>query len=191
MNTQFQLLNLNKEHFSDVIELGNLVHGDGYLFPDTIATIHTKGIKDGLNSSFVLYQGDLLVGFRLTYAPNNWPLDRWCTPELWTVDQKEVAYFKCNTIHPDFQGKGLGGTLLSESISVLKKMGAKAGLSHIWMQSPGNASFKYFTKAGGILIKTHPRRWHEDESLPNYVCIICGEDCYCDASEMLLEFDKE
>jgi GNAT superfamily N-acetyltransferase len=190
MNEQFQLLNLSEEHFSDVIKLGNLVHGDGYLFPNTIAAIYLKGIKGDLNSSYVLYYGEQLVGFRLTYAPNNWPLDVWCTPELWPVEKQHVAYFKCNTIHPDYQGKGLGGKLLSESICTLKKMGAKAGLSHIWMQSPGNASFKYFTKAGGVLIKEHPRRWYNDESLPNYVCILCGEDCYCNASEMVLEFDK-
>ncbi|MBU2917603.1 GNAT family N-acetyltransferase [Psychrosphaera sp. F3M07] len=191
MKTQFQLYNLSEEHFTDVINLGNLVHGDGYLFPDTLAAMHLKGIKDGLNSSFVLYHGDMLVGFRITYAPNNWQLDRWCTPELWPIATELVAYFKCNTIHPDFQGKGLGGKLLSESMTTLKQMGAKAGLSHIWMQSPGNASFKYFTKAGGVLIKTHPRRWHEDEALQDYVCIICGEDCFCNASEMMLEFDKE
>ncbi|MDU0114191.1 GNAT family N-acetyltransferase [Psychrosphaera aquimarina] len=191
MKTQFQLYNLSEEHFTDVINLGNLVHGDGYLFPDTLAAMHLKGIKDRLNSSFVLYHGDMLVGFRITYAPNNWQLDRWCTPELWPIATENVAYFKCNTIHPDFQGKGLGGKLLSESMTTLKQMGAKAGLSHIWMQSPGNASFKYFTKAGGVLIKTHPRRWHEDEALQDYVCIICGEDCFCNASEMMLEFDKE
>lgn len=191
MDQQFQLYNLTADHFTDVINLGNLVHGDGYLCPETIADMHLKGIIERLNSSFVLYQDDLLVGFRITYAPNNWQLDRWCTSELWPVDKEQVAYFKCNTIHPDFQGRGLGGRLLSESITTLKKMGAKAGLSQIWMQSPGNASFKYFSKAGGVLIKTHPRRWHEDETLQNYICIICGEDCFCNASEMMLEFDKE
>lgn len=185
---QYPIYPLSEDDFDKVVALGNQVHGDGYLYRDTLAEMHQKGQKNGLNSSFVMYDEDKLIGFRITYAPDNWPLDRWCTPELWPFDKEQVAYFKCNTIDPDYQGKGLGGQLLKQSVSTLKQMGAKAGLSHIWMQSPGNASFKYFTKAGGQLIKTHPRRWHEDETLPDYVCIICGKDCYCDASEMILEF---
>jgi len=186
--SEFTIKNFNQDDFNAVIELGNLVHGDGYLDSESIKPMLTKSLAGDQNCSYVMYKGDQLVGFRITYAPNNWPLDRWCTPELWPIEKEAVAYFKCNTIHPDFQGKGLGGQLLRQSIKTLKEMGAKAGLSHIWMQSPGNASYKYFTKAGGKLIKTHPRRWHFDETLPDYVCIICGKDCYCDASEMMLEF---
>lgn len=188
MSHNINIRNLSVSDFKNIIELGNNVHGDGYLFPDTLAEIYNKGLKKGLNASFVAYKDEQLVGFRLSYAPTNWPLDRWCTTELWPVPVEQVAYFKCNTIHPDFQGQGIGGILLRHSIEVLQKMGARAGLSHIWMQSPGNASYKYFTKAGGKLIKTHPRRWHEDENLPDYICILCGSDCYCDASEMILEF---
>ena len=188
-NSPFTIKCLEESDFEAVIELGNRVHGDGYLDMKSILTILSKSLYEGLNCSYVMYMGAQLVGFRLTYAPNNWPLDRWCTPELWPVEKEQVAYFKCNTIHPDFQGQGLGGQLLRQSIDTLKQMGAKAGLSHIWMQSPGNASFKYFTKAGGKLIKTHPKRWFEDETLTDYVCILCGARCECDASEMILEFD--
>lgn len=185
---QFIIQKLSPTDFANVIELGNAVHGEGYLSEQSLSDIYKKGLHGNLNASFVIYHQDKLVGFRLTYAPDNWQLDKWCTPSLWPVDQHKVAYFKCNTIHPDYQGNGLGGQLLAKSIATLKEMGANAGLSHIWMQSPGNASFKYFTKAGGQLIKTHPRRWHDDESLPDYVCVICGHDCFCDASEMMLVF---
>lgn len=188
MNSNFTLKQMTEQDFAAIISLGNHVHGDGYLDLAAIQQMLIKSQKDNLNSSYVMYDGDLLVGFRITYAPNNWQLDPWCTPNLWPVAQDHVAYFKCNTIHPDYQGQGLGGQLLNASITTLKQMGAIAGLSHIWMQSPGNASFKYFTKAGGKLIKTHARRWNDDPNLPEYICIICGEDCYCDASEMILEF---
>ena len=180
---------LEPSDFEAVIELGNRVHGEGYLDLDAITTMLKKSQYHGLNCSYVMYKDETLVGFRITYAPNSWPLDKWCTPEMWPVDKKEVAYFKCNTIHPDFQGQGLGGQLLKQSVDTLKQMGAKAGLSHIWMQSPGNASYKYFTKAGGKLIKLHPKRWFNDETMKDYVCILCGAACECDASEMILEFD--
>lgn len=188
--SNFNVLHLSEDDFEKVITLGNAVHGDGYLDLSSISKMLDKSKKGDLNSSYVMYDGDKLVGFRITYAPGQWELDKWCTPDEWPVAKDDVAYFKCNTIDPDYQGKGLGGQLLKTSIETLKKMGAKAGLSHIWMQSPGNASFKYFTKAGGQLIKTHPRRWNDDPSLPDYNCIICGTDCYCDASEMILVFDK-
>lgn len=186
------LKTLSEADFDAIIALGNQVHGDGYLDHKSMQTILSRSQYKGLNCSFAMYDNHLepglLIGFRLTYAPGQWQLDKWCTPNKWPVAKDAVAYFKCNTIHPQYQGKGLGGQLLRASIDTLKKMGAKAGLSHIWMQSPGNASYKYFTKAGGKLIKTHPRRWHADETIPDYVCVICGKDCYCDASEMILEF---
>ncbi len=188
MDSSFSLRNMSESDFKAIIALGNEVHGDGYLDLPSITEMLKKSYKDNLNSSYVMYDGDTLVGFRITYAPNNWPLDPWCTPDLWPIAKEQVAYFKCNTIHPNYQGQGLGGQLLKVSITTLKQMGAKAGLSHIWMQSPGNASYKYFTKAGGTLIKTHPRRWNDDPNLPDYICVICGKDCYCDASEMMLEF---
>lgn len=183
---------LSLTDFNDVIALGNRVHGEGYLDNKSLKKMLERSVYNDLNCSYVLYDTSVtpkkLVGFRLTYAPNSWPLDKWCTPSHWPVESNLVAYFKCNTIHPDYQGKGLGGLLLKESVATLKQMGAKAGLSHIWMQSPGNASYKYFTKAGGQLIKTHPRRWHNDATIPDYICIICGKDCHCDATEMMLEF---
>ncbi|MDB2374500.1 GNAT family N-acetyltransferase [Psychrosphaera haliotis] len=186
--TDYLIKNLSNEDFAAVIELGNKVHGDGYLDETSISKILDQSTVGSLNASYVMYHDQTLVGFRLSYAPNKWPLDKWCTSDKWPVNKEHVAYFKCNTIHPDYQGKGLGGQLLQTSITTLKEMGAKAGLSHIWMQSPGNASFKYFTKAGGQLIKTHARRWNDDPTIPDYVCILCGNDCHCDASEMMLVF---
>lgn len=186
--TPFPIKQLNSNDFANIIELGNNVHGDGYLDLETIQQMFEKSQKDGSNCSFVMYDGDTLVGFRISYAPGNWELDKYCSPELWPIGKEQMAYFKCNTIHPEYQGKGLGGALLKQSISTLKKMGAKAGLCHIWMQSPGNASYKYFTKAGGVEIKTHPRRWFNDPNHPDYICVLCGKDCYCDACEMMLQF---
>ena len=188
MNSNYQLKALSPDDFELVMSLGNQVHGDGYLDLQSLTDMLNKSQANGLNASYVLYDNQTLIGFRITYAPNQWQIDKWCTPNQWPVDIQQVAYFKCNTIHPNYQGQGLGGTLLKTSIKTLIQMGASAGLSHIWMQSPGNASFKYFTKAGGKLIKTHPRRWNNDPNLPDYICVICGSDCHCDASEMLLEF---
>lgn len=184
----YELRSLQKDDFDAVINLGNDVHGEGYLDHNSLSAIYKRGLKDDLNASYVLYDKNTLIGFRLSYAPGQWELDEWCTTELWPEDVTNVAYFKCNTIHPDYQGQGLGGQLLKVSVDTLKQMGATAGLSHIWMQSPGNASFKYFTKAGGQLIKTHERRWFLDPKFEDYVCVLCGKDCYCSASEMMLVF---
>jgi ribosomal protein S18 acetylase RimI-like enzyme len=179
---------LAESDFSDVVSLGNLVHGNGYLSNDALQDMLRKSIKNNLNASFVMRDGEKLIGFRISYAPEQWTIDKWSTPKQWPVIKSKVAYFKCNTIHPEYQGQGLGGILLSTSVDKLKEMGAQAGLSHIWMQSPGNASFKYFTKAGGILIKEHKDRWFNDPTSPDYQCVICGDSCRCVASEMMLVF---
>lgn len=178
---------LQPEHFADVIRLGNLVHGDGYLTPELMVKYHQQGIAKDINAGFVAYRGQEIVGFRLAFAAGQWQSDEWSSPPLWPVAKADMAYFKCNTIAPSLQGAGIGGALLQLSIQALQAQGAKAGIAHLWMQSPGNAAVKYFSKHGGTLVKVHPDKWRAD-SLNGYACVICGYDCHCSAAEMVLTF---
>lgn len=179
---------LSPEHFDDVISLGNQVHGEGYLDKCSLEALYLKGFSHDINANFVAYQDDQLVGFRLTYAPGNWQVDKWCTPDAWGIELEHVCYFKCNTVAESYRGAGIGGKLLAASIAATKRQGAKAGISHLWKQSPNNSAVKYFTKAGGMLIKEHKDRWNDALEHPDYVCVICGDDCHCTACEMLLIF---
>lgn len=179
---------LEIEDFPSVILLGNTVHGEGYLTKSSLMAMRNRGIKAGINASFVLYQHDKLIGFRLTYAPGQWPMDQWCSPEQWGMRVQDLCYFKCNTIAPDFQGQGAGGRLLMEAIKTVKKQGALGGISHLWQQSPNNAAVRYFTKAGGQLIAVHSGRWSDPKEYSDYECVLCGSPCHCSACEMLLRF---
>ncbi|MCL1123763.1 GNAT family N-acetyltransferase [Shewanella surugensis] len=180
---------LEIEDFSAVIALGNHVHGEGYLTMSSLMTMRDKGIKAGVNASFVLHQQETLIGFRLTYAPGQWQIDQWCSPTLWGVDVQDLCYFKCNTIDPLFQGQGSGGRLLTAAITAVKKQRGLGGVSHLWQQSPNNAAVKYFTKAGGELIATHLGRWSDPKEYSDYECVLCGCPCQCSACEMLLRFN--
>ena len=190
MNTinDIQYQQMQPEDFAAVLQLGNLVHGAGYLTPDSLQLYFERGLAKHHNASFVAYsQTQQLVGFRLAFAAGNWDLDQWCSPRLWPVSPEKVAYFKCNTVSPAHQGGGIGGHLLQLSMTALQQQGAVAGLAHLWQQSPGNAAVKYFSRHGGVLIKEHPDKWRA-ESLQGYACVRCGFDCHCSAAEMLLIF---
>lgn len=177
-----------RDDFAQVKQLGNLVHGDGYITDDVLEDWLEKSFKDDINLSLVAYDGDKLVGFRITYAPDHWQLDKWVTPAKWPVDEHSVCYFKCNTVDENYRGYGIGSKLLELSIATAKTVGTKAGVSHLWKQSPGNSAVKYFTKCGGILIQEHPDKWNED-SKNGYDCILCGFDCHCVAAEMMIVFE--
>lgn len=179
---------LTEQDFADILVLANHVHGDGYLNLEQMHQWYIKGIKNNINASFVAYHENKLVGFRISYSQQSWAIDQWYSPELWKVDLQDTAYFKCNTVDEDYRGLGIGSKLLKLSISALQKQGAKAGVSHLWRQSPGNSAVKYFTKCGGELIKSHPDKWRED-SLNGYQCTICGYDCHCEAAEMIIYFN--
>lgn len=180
---------LTPTDFNEIIRLATDVHGEGYLDQTSMKAWYEKGLKDNINSGFVVYHDDKLVGFRITYAVEQWQIDKWCSQELWPVAAEKVCYFKCNTVDENYRGHGIGGELLRRSIAVAKQQGASAGVSHLWKQSPGNSAVKYFTKCGGILIKEHPDRWRE-LSLAGYECPICHNDCHCEAAEMMVIFDK-
>jgi len=175
---------------ANIIQLGNQVHGDGYLTPENAQQWYLQGVKDGINSGFVAYDGDKLVGFRLTFAVGQWKIDHWVSPNLWQVPSENVCYFKCNTVDESYRGYGIGSKLLSLSIAAAQKQGAKAGVSHLWKQSPGNSAVKYFTKCGGVLVQSHPDKWRE-AALAGYDCILCGFDCHCEAAEMIIHFDQK
>ena len=174
--------------YEAVITLGEIVHGKGYLDITELATIYHKGIKNGVNANFVAIENEQLIGFRLTYAAGQWQPDQWCTIDKWGVAFDDVCYFKSNTIAEAARGHGLGGKLLAASKAAVIAQGAKAGVSHLWQQSPNNAAVRYFTKAGGKLIKQHPQRWHQRNEGEDYFCVLCGADCHCVACEMLLLF---
>lgn len=176
---------LTPQHFAAVIALGNQVHGDGYLSDELIRLYYQQGQKAGHNAGVIALDNQGLAGFRLAFAPGQWQPDQWCSPELWGVPLTQVGYFKCNTVRPDLQGSGIGGALLQLSIQAFIAQGAVAGVAHLWVQSPGNAAVRYFSKHGGELVKIHPDKWLED-SLNGYECVRCGFDCHCDAAEMIL-----
>ena len=171
-----------------IITLGNQVHGAGYMDESNVAAWSEKGKKHGINAGYVALDGETLVGFRITYAAENWDIDKWCSPEKWQVPPESVCYFKCNTVDESYRGFGIGSKLLKLSIAAAVKQGAKAGIAHLWKQSPGNSAVKYFTKCGGELVQSHPDKWRED-ALNGYDCILCGFDCHCEAAEMIIYFD--
>ena len=188
MTTQFKYQQLTKDDFEAVVALGNHVHGDGYLSIATLEQWYQKGITNQINASYVVYDNNKLIGFRLTFAATQWEIDNWCTTSDWLAPTEKVCYFKCNTVDENYRGHGIGSKLLALSIETAKQQGAIAGVSHLWMQSPGNSAVKYFTKCGGKLIKVHADRWLED-SHNGYHCILCGYDCHCQAAEMIIYFD--
>ncbi len=185
---QISYMQLAPDHFAGVIALGNRVHGDNYLTAESLQTIYDNSWQDKVNASWVAIFDDQIVGFRLTYAPSKWTPDKWCSPERWPVPQTQVCYFKCNTVDKAMRGHGVGSMLLQRSIEQAKLQGAKAGLAHIWLASPGNSAFKYFSKNGGKLVKEHPNKWRHESVYEGYNCPVCDGYCECIAAEMILPF---
>ncbi|WP_144211361.1 GNAT family N-acetyltransferase [Shewanella donghaensis] len=191
---------LTPDDFQQVIELGNRVHGEGYLDFGSLEKIYQLGIKNNINAHFVAVSDETsaqlsqqitqneIIGFRLTYAAGQWAVDQWCTPNEWPVTEQSMCYFKCNTVAESHRGQGIGSALLQASIVAVKQQGAKAGVSHLWKQSPNNSAVGYFTHAGGRLIKQHPNRWNQKLDGSDYLCVLCGDDCHCTACEMVIEF---
>jgi ribosomal protein S18 acetylase RimI-like enzyme len=180
---------LTPRHFADVIALGNQVHGDNYLDTTSLQRWYQKSIVNDVNASLVaVADSGNLLGFRITYAPEQWQTDQWCTPDLWEIPENQVCYFKSSAVDKASRGLGIGKALLIESIKRTQRQSAKAGIAHIWRESPNNSAFMYFKKCGGELIKDHPRKWDWNCLHENYVCPICGKRCYCTAAEMIIRF---
>lgn len=176
--------------FAAVIALGNKVHGDNYLTPDNIREYFARGQKDGRNLNWLAFADEQLVGVRLTFAPGQWEIDDYCAPHKWPVSAQTMCYFKCAAIDEDFQGGGIGKSLLLHSVVEAIGLGCQAGLAHIWRQSPNNSAFEYFSRCGGELIQDYPDRWHKASVEDGYYCPVCEGICHCTAAEMVLSFSN-
>jgi GNAT superfamily N-acetyltransferase len=184
-----QIYNLRIQDFDKVVALGNKINGINYLDRQALDRILQKSCKYYSNCSFVAYEGEELIAFRLTYAPGGWEPDKWCCPDKWGIPAEQLCFFKANMVDENYRGQGIGPMLLKKSIEVAKQQGAVGGVTHIWMQSPGQSAYKYFTRAGGKLVCIHPDRWKEDYRDFGYICSVCGNDCHCDGAEMILYFN--
>lgn len=183
----WQILPLQKLHYHAVVSLANEVHGEGYINEPILAAMVEQGILHDKNASFVALSNQTVVGYRLSFAAGQWQPDSWCTLTKWPLPLKSMAYFKSVAIKPAYQGKGIGQALLQQSIMVLNQQGAKAGLAHLWCESPNNSAVRYFTKAGGQLLNIHPNRW-QHLSAAGYDCPRCRALCCCSAAEMVMVF---
>lgn len=180
---------MTSHHFEQIIALAIEVHGQGYTDLTSLTQWFNQGIKNDINANYVALDGDKVVGFRITFAPQQWKIDKWCSPDKWGFPEDTVSYFKCNTVNENYRGYGIGSQLLKLSMAACVKQGAKAGIAHLWRQSPGNSAVKYFTKCGGTLVQDHPDRWY-DLTLEGYECPVCDKYCHCVAAEMILDFQS-
>lgn len=185
------LKNLEPVDFDLVLELGDRCHGKKYLTYSQLEGIYGRSLGAGINCSFSCYKSleeNILVGFRLTYAPGKWKPDKWCSVSKWDLPVNQLCYFKSVTVDPEYRKLGIAKELLNSSIEAVKMLGGKGGIAHIWMESPDNAAYNYFSRMGGKLIATHYNRWAEDCINHGYICARCGSTCTCTAAEMLLKF---
>ncbi|MCS4309043.1 GNAT superfamily N-acetyltransferase [Rheinheimera pacifica] len=185
-----QITELTPAFFPAVVSLANTIHGDNYLSHTNLAAMQLQGIARGINASFVAVdEQQQLVGYRLSFAAGQWQSDNWCSEALWPVARADMAYFKSVGVSAGQRGKGIASSLLRASVTALKQQGAKAGLAHIWRESPGNAAQRYFSRAGAVLVKVHPQRWRHLSETVGYFCPVCGALCNCSAAEMVLTFN--
>jgi ribosomal protein S18 acetylase RimI-like enzyme len=140
-------------------------------------------LKKSRKASFVARVADEVAGIRLTYAPGDWSEEyQQITPNEWKVPRDRVGYFKSLFVSDKFQKMGIGKTLSSKSIEVLKELGAEAILCHSWLESPNNSSQIYLKRMGFESVKEHENFWYD---VP-YLCVRCKPDkCICTGVEMI------
>lgn len=173
-----------------VIDLANRVHGDNYLNEASLTALLEGGTEGSVKLNYLAEHAGRIVGIRLTLAPGNWSVDEACTVERWPLPASRICYFKCAAVDEQARGMGIGKKLLQHSINAAKQIGCQAGLAHIWMQSPNNSAYEYFSRCGGVLINRHPDRWLQASLNDGYHCIVCDGVCHCEAGEMMLSFDS-
>lgn len=159
--------------------------GTGYFSLEETKEMVGMSEKNGIPCSFVLEEDGQIQGIRLCFPPGQW-IEKagrnHVMPHLWKVPEDAVGYFKSLFISERYRGGGLGPQLSNTSMDSLRKLGAKAIITHSWKESPANTSVRYLQKMGFQVIGEHPLFWSELQ----YDCTKCLKPpCQCTAIEMI------
>lgn len=179
----------SRDNLEEVKQLTDEVFGSNYLTIEDLRGGFVNSWRNGENCSFLMYDDGRLIGVRITCAPGRWVYEGYKV-DAWKVDPEKVVYFQTICIHPDYSGKGLGQKLLDASIEASKEQDAVAGVANIWVNSPNNSAYRYFSKAGGQVINLKPDFWKykHTEQVP---CSRCGSPCLCTSAEMIIYFEEK
>lgn len=175
---------LSADHLDQIKNFTDRWIGVGYFSENELDEAIRKGQKEDLNAGWVAWDQGRVVGVRITYAPGAWiESDSRISPQTWQIEPQKVAYFKSLFIDESYQKQGIGSRLSKRSIEVLKKMQAKAIITHAWVESPANSSRRYLSKMGFKEVNQHKNFWFNID----YECTRCGGDqrCVCSAAEMI------
>lgn len=170
---------LRESDIDEVVTFFDRWSGKNFYTHDEVKEI----LKRSSKASFIARVNGDVAGIRLTYAPGDW-LNEYnaITPDEWKVNRGKVGYFKSLFVSEDYQKMGIGKSLSTKSIEVLKSLGTEAILCHSWAESPGNSSRIYLERMGFEPVKEHKNFWYE---VP-YQCVRCKpERCTCTGIEMI------
>jgi GNAT superfamily N-acetyltransferase len=186
--------NMREDDFTPLLGLSDWVNGEGVFDYPTLEYVFRTSCDRGLCCSYVVYDGlreqKEMVGFRLTQAAGMWEPTKYHSPEKWKVDPTKVCRFNAVAVHPNYRRLGIGRQLMERSVETAKQLGAEAGVTHVWLQSPNNGALEYWTRLGGELIHIWPGKWHEEYKERGVTCGADGKDCNCDGAEMILYFGE-
>ena len=123
-----------------------------------------------------------LVAFRFVCPPGRWEAGRGqgLSPERWSAPLAATAYFQSCFVDPQLMGHGVGRALALMAFQALRRLGARAVVTHSWKESPHDSSRRYLSRLGFSVVAEYPRYWSEID----YICPRDGQPCGCTALEM-------
>lgn len=65
---------------------------------ENLCMYYELGLFNGVNSGYVVWFNNEIVGFCLIFVLGKWVIDKWCLFVLWGVEFVNVCYFKCNIV---------------------------------------------------------------------------------------------
>ena len=179
-----KIVPLDENYMEPLIALADREIGVSYYTPADILAQIDRSTWKGKQLSYLAFDGDEMIGFRLTSAPGKWEHGRGMglSPHLWPFELKESAYFQSCFVSAAYMGQGIGKSLSLACIDTLREEGIPQVVAHSWKESPHNSSFRYLSKLGFQPVIEYPDYWKEVD----YECALDGYPCRCTAIEMVL-----
>ncbi len=184
---QFSITQLNKSDNAQVLRIAEQRLGDAYINPKDLTSddraialcARVQGRVVAFATGRMVKSDEFLQKIRDRLGDAQISL---LSMERRVTDETDIGFVASAATDPQFEGRGLGASLVGQCINGLEARGANVLIATAWKSSKGIQAGSILECRGFQRIMEIPNYWENDSLTYGYSCPTCGSPpCHCTA----------
>lgn len=184
MSISWEVVNMQKEHIKNVLEIANIELGKDYFNYTTLINVINNPSK--YICKVALSNTSEVYGFAFGVVINNNELKDYLKLDnsklpTYVLHSKRIGVIKTVAVNQDYKQQGIGSTIVKECYNQLIDMNIEVATSVAWKKGATINIDRVLTKMGFIKHLEVKQYWLEESQKSEFECPYCGFPCTCNA----------